>query len=315
MDPATQRAIEARKVLVERTAEQLRSGDRKAIAQAASIVAEERLRECADDLRSALRRATSPHSYVLDALVQIDAEIPIAEFEPFAQSGAGLVLLLRQKDDRAALLRAFVASERGFTEWRALGNRLAAVPPEDFVVHLLAMPIVLQFVVSEGGTESCIAADGIRSSCWTTVKGWPPAASYEFSFEPKNGARVVVDGPFPVFATRTLAKRGGTTRFGWQSDADGCRRRWLTHALRDEADVRVPLLRQAFRVAWKDGTALNALVEAERAKVEAEWRALADACVKARLVTPTRRLALEPPVEVHVRDAREQTADPLPEVK
>jgi hypothetical protein len=166
-----------------------------------------------------------PVDFALDALIELDAELPtdllarIAERRPIE----GLILLSHLDDGAAdTVLLAMLDRERGYG-WFAAANQLFFRRPAGYVAHLLAgLRIQVRLTISDdGGAMSGSGAGGsIGCGTYQSMPGMPPWPSYHLTTSAAPGYRVLATGPTPIYYDRRIGSTG-TGRGGGGLSIDG----------------------------------------------------------------------------------------------
>jgi len=301
----------------------LHSDDLRKVAWGAWSAALNDLAPCVGELRARLvalakvspAQRTFVVRAVLDALIQIDAAVPVVELEPFLASPETMthafVLLVRRADENGPLLRQLFRSQSDTSlVWVASGNLLAAARDPEYVVDLLRSPVHLKVSVVDPG----VLLQPIRSHTherWgeSVPDGYPPVTTYRLGSE---GIKVA-DGPLPVRALRRTDKNGEID-FGTSAGYRSLRRMWFAHVLGDGAPDRLLDQDQWVEVEWSGAKEFLDGVQERRSEIERDFADLITACVKTKLVKATAVDGLRPVVEVQLDDRRKDLGIALPDV-
>jgi len=231
-DPA-QLVPEWTRQLLPRVRAQLEDKDAATVAWGAEAAARFGLREAQDALQGALERwqdqddrnAAHVRRALLDALLRLEAQVPVARLLPLWNETAAFLLIARLHErNGAALLDAFANRlQPSSMRWLAAGNLLAAAPPPGFAAAVARQTEFVLFVdvVDQGqqspdvrpaaqrAAEPQLADEGDAAAhvCTldTTPKGFPPRTSHELTTEGTPGALLVAPGTRPVFEQRGRA--------------------------------------------------------------------------------------------------------------
>jgi hypothetical protein len=295
---------------------------RQRLAELAQLPAEER---------------TCAQLAILDALVQNDASMTAAELEPFGVGFAYepvFALLCRNPDpNRGWLLQHCrdLPVDGPWLDWVATGNVLASLRDPDFATDLLrATAVTRTITVRDPGDEDwelrvermsvcCGSACAAGRSLEVPV-GYPPMVHYSLEVSPTADSTLLTKGPYAVYLRRVehSARRFGTGRSRAIDDDEPIRRArmrhtWLSRMLDREADQPRPIIARTFEVDWHGSAALRALIEQEQHTVRADFRALAELCVAARLTSWTALADAAPDISIRLHDVRQDTSQPLPD--
>jgi hypothetical protein len=313
--------------LVKEALAKLRSDDLPTVAWGAWSIASNKLETCVGELRAQLvafarigqaRRDLALRA-VLDALIQIDAAVPVEELEPFLDQRSvrtqAMVLLARCGDENCpALRRLFRAETDDSLVWVACGNLLAGRRDPEFLLDLLRYPVHLRVSVVEKGIVP--ERERSRATHW----GWqdsgdPPLVTYRLG---ERGI-LIADGPLPVHAWREVreSRTSPKGRLAWsgQESVSSYRRLlriWLGDMLRDSAPDRLLDHDQWVLCEWSGADALLVGVKERREEIARDHRALVDACVAAKVLDAAVAKDCVPSVELEIDDQRKDRTVPLP---
>jgi hypothetical protein len=318
----------------------LRSGDLPTIAWGAWSVASNRLVACTAELQAQLAslakvdpaRRELMVGYLLDALIQVDARVPVDQLRPFFDQrklrAQLLILLLRSGDEVRVTLRRWFRAEDD-PMWSMYGNLLAKARDGEFATAVLSCPVHLKV----SAVDQAIPAEGLvdidevvlhparQRAIWslhTLAAGYPPFASYVVSdlrTDRNPGSFLVGDGPMVLRALREVHP----SMMEWLEREAGSNRGrvygWLAEMLRNRAPDRLLEHDQWVMVQWSGADAFLAAVRERRAEIERDYRALVTACVAAKLVDPAAAKDRLPRIELQFDDRRSDRSVPLPEWK
>ena len=324
-----QRTLELHDALVEEVRAQLSSDDPKTIAWGAHRAAEHRLAGAKHRLRDALgalaKREVDPMHYavttVLDALVQLDADVPVSELEPFFGLAPAVVLLLGRERDIETLLRVFRAQVPGSSAWRACGNALVTRSSPEFVAAVLRATIVPWVRVRDGEpgeTFDLPPPDTVGCSLDFNHGGWPLFPRYEFSHGADARGVLLTAAPFLTAWDRTLRPDASKCTWSGERTLPEARASWLLHLLGKEHEQAVHAIDKDRSVQWRDAASFVADVRALRAQIEADWRKVVTACVDAKLVSADAAKGLVPHIvlgEANLIDYRRDETVRLPDIR
>lgn len=207
---------------------QLAGDEPASVAWAAHLLGEAKLREAIPSLRAALPRAAAMENghfvrlHVLDALVQLDAELATGELLPHAVGELRVpALLLAAKDPAthrdyfAARMEALAGAED--LEWRVCGNLLAARPQPGFAAHCLRhLAFTMRVRVETGepwNPRGGVAVPGPVSNCFGGIAIPPAPPPLPAGFPPSVGYELDRDNA-------TCRTRAGFACIAWRRHAD-----------------------------------------------------------------------------------------------
>ena len=311
--------------LLEEVQAQLRSGHPKTIAWGAHVAAEHRFAKSAlrDALRALAERDNDPVHYaattVLDALVQIGADVPVRELETFLGLGPAVVLLLRQERDTETLLRAFREQDLGFGAWRACGNALVTRNSPEFVAAVLRARIAPWVQVHDGEPSDLLPPSSIGCSFDWEHFGWPQFPRYYFSFGTQVGGEILTSSPFLTTWARMLRPDAGKYTSSSEFTLPEARASWLVHLIGKQHEPAVRSIDKDRALLWRGAASFAADVRALRAAIEADWAKVVAACVDAKVIPADVAKGLAPDIvlgAVNLLDSRTlRIAEPLPDVR
>lgn len=289
-----------REKLTEEVQVQLKSEDLATVAWGAHTAAEFRLRGCIPELRAQLRTKGPANEFValalLDALIQTHASLPDEELRPFVQgitTNSVLALILPQaKPNLSLLLEAYRKCHRGGQSYLRCGQELADAKAPGFALELLREPLWVALTVWDPGKAASAPALGLGhlSGCveLKPPPGYPPCVQYGFDAGSRFEGKWLVDAQSDMESEEHLTAR--TT--------------WMKQLLGKDAESPQFDLMPICNVEWAGLDALRAREQEERTRIRTMHRALADECLKAKLVTEEEVRGLVPQLRVFWIDAR-----------
>ncbi len=267
------------------------------------------------------------HAAVLDALVRLEARVPAAVLRSHlgtANAAAALVLIARDPEEGRETLLAVLPewlSPRLSAPAVAAGNLLARTRTRGLAFLLLSRwTIDLTVTVTDqpdlffGGSASASISCG--DGRLEVPEGFPPHAWYEASFRKGEGAAVLADGPTPVYVTRQERpeRRIGVGAVSAFVDYRETATAWLAMLLGGKEAVPDLPGDESETVFFQGADHLLGVVEALRERLAARFAAGAQAFVEKGLLTAEEAAGLSPPLAVALRDCRQDTEEPLPEM-
>jgi hypothetical protein len=255
----------------------LQSSDARTQAWGAYLVVRDRRQEAVPRLLEMLANypvtegATGdPHDamlQVLDALIQLDAPVPLTNAQRiYAEFPVqSLILLSRSKEETSpALLSIFQSEQRWPSAWLASGNLLLQRRAKGFAAKVVeGMTVHAQITVTQPGSGGGIGSSigcGVGSPA-VPKNGWPQVAVYQFGGCAQSlgtGDQVLAAGPDPATYRRVLTSEYATASLGLfncNPDRDLVRVHYLSALLAsDEPPVRAHVSHTIF---WQDAAAYS----------------------------------------------------------
>ncbi len=314
----------------------LRSEQPGIAAWAAYAAGREDRRILVPDLIRALAKRpgswTSRH--ILDALIRLDAKVPMETLPRFPDriETPVLILALRNGEEafpllHKALAQSFDGRRRIRASGVAAGNALVAARDRTVAALFLGTvePEVRVLVVDSdrihiGG--GAVAMSGHGDGWCEVPEGFPPAVWYELDFQPYRServdARLLVRGPTKDvwyerwenpqrrFIIGDLSGRADTTEvgLGWAASLLGT----------DPAGLRLKGQYDA-KHRWTGAKAYLAFLEEERQRVQRDVAAVLDGLIAAKLLTVQERERLVIRPRFSVNDDRDNKTEALPAIE
>lgn len=254
---------------------------------------------------------------VLDALIQLNARPQAALLAAHAQSHpTHTLVLLANATERQPVLLERLPKSAGLS-WYAVANMLLQDRAPGFAAHLLD-PLRLQLTVSVSesgqvaGIEGTVSA-GVGDGFDESPRGFPPHAEYRLESAARPGFVVLVDGPRPVYYSRTVEAsfQYSTSQLLEAGPTDADRVSYL-HALLAAADVPLPADTLAF-AKWTSSAALIRDIEDQRALVQRQYQNVVAALVGKGLLA--KGGTWTPRIDTRLVDHRTDRTTPLPSVR
>lgn len=264
----------------------------------------------------------------LDALVLLQADLPVELLRHHRRGKSHarcLILMARSpKEYRQDLVSIFDRTS-GRTMWAgnvAVGNLLLALRAPGFASSLLErLDVVLKLTVKDPEDSSIIGAGGGafggRGDSFVRLpENFPPYVHYYFYYRPVLGARLLADGPCPVYYVRREYKRGGLVTgigAGGRELRKSCLE-WLTALLgKKPGEFEVP--KTTYKVIhWETPQTYLSEALAAREKALAPWRDAVILCMKTELLGREEAADLTVPFTLELKDRRGEKREPLPEL-
>ena len=335
--PPVVRGVEA--TLLPEIESRLRSADTGTVAWGAHLAARYHVAAAVPELRAKLATfAVTPDQELkfavlalLEALVQTNAVVPLAELRPFLRGLSrtpALVLLARDLDtNRDYFITEFrrLAGDGAWTEWLACGNLLASVKDAAFALDVLrSVDVTLHVLVRDPDDETFGGSGGSGGSSFRSADGkldvpehHPPTVLYSLSRRGRPGDVLFAAGTKPVYLRRVVRSE---RQFGI-GESDGLRNgeqrethiEWLAELL-DKPVILLPLdFEQRTVIDWRGPDAFTVSMRETHARIAADHAKLVDLCVETRLLMREAVTGLRPAVDVKLRDVRKDKTVPLPE--
>lgn len=309
----------------------LHSDDPRTQAWGAYLALRDRRSEAIPDLLALLAKLQpsqpDPHDAmlaVLDALIQMDAQVPVSEAQRIypAFPVQSLLLLARAEDATPALLDIFNSDQPSPAAWLATGNLLVTRSAEGFALAILErMTVNAVVMVTEpgggggfGGSNFCCGGGATAPSV-----GWPPVGVYGFAGcgnQAPTGGILLAAGTDPVYYQRpvTTSYRTADGACACHPDPDLVRQHYLTALLNDSAEEPPVRAHVTHTILWSGPDAyrgaLLAFIDGQQQVFAKLARRLGDA----ELLSATEARTLRPKLEILLWDQRPSPAEPLPDV-
>ncbi len=310
----------------------LKSSDARTQAWGAFLVVRDRRQDAVPQLLEMLANypvtegATGdPHDamlQVLDALIQLDAPVPLADAQRiYAEFPVqSLILLSRSKEETSpALLSIFQSEQRWPSAWLASGNLLLQRRAKGFAAKVIeGMTVHAVITVTQPGSGGGIGGSmgcGIESPP-APKSGWPLVGVYQFGGCAQSlgtGDQVLAAGPDPATYRRVLTSDYATASLGLfncNADRDLVREHYLSALLpSDEAPVRAHVSHTIF---WQDAAAYNNDMASFIAGQQQVFAELARRLGESHLLSDEEVKTLRPALHIAILDWRSSHETALP---
>ena len=314
----------------------LKSDAKSARAWGAYLSARYELTENAPALVEMLERTTRDNDgseesaslvrVLLDALIQLDAEVPAATLQTlYARYPEETVILLsRSPSDNQSTLFALMSETRpDRVRWLALGNLLSQMRVPGFVALLVReMQIRANISVFSdsntgiGWNGGCGGYGDSRSFC-STPEGFPPVGGYLLTDNAGRGSRLLSEGKRTIYYARLLNLCPGEVNTqALSGKPDQYRQEYLFSMLGVSPDEIEFDVEPRFEIVWKDARQYAREVRRLRAKVRRDYAELLERLQQSELLTSDEAAALAAPnLSFEITDFRSDPNPPsLPEV-
>jgi TonB family protein len=318
----------------------LQSSDVKDVAWGAFTASQYHVVSAVPVLTAALGRELGPDAdarraaelAILDALVQLDAHVPVEALRPSLDRWPipTLILLGSSIGDRDALLLERFSTTNGF-EWQAIANLLLKSKPPGFAFRLLeGLRLRLTIYVTDdpsrgfgSGLGSGIENSGLGrgsengANYVLSVPGFPPLAVYQFVLA-GPGATVLSIGPQTVYYARRMrspAVLPPLTRSTLAKPNDFDRVQYVNALVRERVET-VPLPDQtSVTVVWTNPQAFRQDIPAHRKRVEDLYHNIVSGLVLSKRLTEDESRTLTPNITIAIEDKRSDKAELLPAIE
>jgi hypothetical protein len=302
----------------------LRSDDARDVAWGAFTAGQYHVVPAVPLLTSALGRSLGANRVereatelsLLDALIQLDARVPITVLQPFVARWPvpTSALFLNATGDRNSVLLPLVSSTDG-SFWHAVANLLLAERAPGFAARLLTgLRLTLVVHVTNNANLGFAGGEGFSSEHaldGALAAGFPPLADYRYS-SARPGATVQSVGPITVYYGRRLQTQPAFSRFTYSSPAGprhGDRVAYLNALI---GEGRALEERTQATVVWRGAAALRRAVADHRERVEDRYKIAIGSLVVRGLLSEADSRSLVPDIIVRVEDHRADKSQPLP---
>lgn len=317
----------------------LKSYENAQVAWGAHLAAKDGFKELVPDLRKTLvnleKNSTGTTRYasmaLLDAVIQLDAKLPPGEIEPWLTGHtlpAAMVLMAKdpKKYDELLLdLFDIHSKDRWHSfHWLAAGNQLVQIKSRKIAPRILAgLDVSVSVSLYDAGSNMeqnhMIGpgfGGGFRSGRWLKIpKNYPPVPLYRLEKQSLPKARLLAQGPKPIYYRRLLSKRYRVRSTYTHEDLPRRKLEWICALLDIKISTQPFQLWDGARINWQDGDAYARKIEAERTKVEGAFRSLINRLQGKGMVTKEQVSGVNPSVSIQVFDHRQKDRTPLPEIE
>jgi TonB family protein len=308
----------------------LQSNDAKDVAWGAFTASQRHLASAVPLLTAALTRELGGAAdarrgaelAILDALVQLDARVPVDALRPsLARSPIPtLILLDKAVGNRDALLLERLSATSG-SEWQAIANLLFKSKPPGFAFQLLdGLRLGLTFYVTDDPNSGYGSGLGVGvengPENGRVVAGFPALAEYQFaSFA--AGAATLSIGPQTVYYIRRTRSPGllpPQTHSAAATTRDFDRLQYMNALVREQFGAAPLRDQSSITIVWSSAQALRQDISEHRRSVEDSYRRAVSLLVSSNRLTEDESRRLRPAITIAVKDVRKDTAEPLPAI-
>jgi hypothetical protein len=306
----------------------LQSPDAKDVAWGAFTAGQYQVRSALPLLTAALGRdlggdpntSRAAELAILDALVQLEARLPVEAIGPSLARWPipTLILLNSALGDREALLLEHFSRTGGF-EWRAVANLLLKTKPAGFAFRLLdGLRLNLAIHVTD---DPNVLGGGVGGSCdgpnyAVLVPGFPPLAHYQFVLA-EPGATILSIGPETVYYVRRLRSPATILPLDRSNVAradDHDRVKYVNALVRERVEM-VPLRhKHTATIRWTDSRALQREISVHRRRVEEHYEHVLSVLKSIQRLSEDESRKLTPNVTITVEDYRTDKTETLPPI-
>jgi hypothetical protein len=263
---------------------------------------------------------------VLDALIQFEAQVPVADVERIYPEFPvqSLILLSRSQEDTApTLLTIFRREQRWPAAWLAAGNLLlqrhaegfAAAVVEGMTVHALVTVTASGSGGGFGGSNLCCMGGGVSRP----KLGWPPLGVYAFGgcgdrLQP--GATVLAVGADPAYYYRRVnsSYQVDLATPCCDPDQDLVRQHYLTKLLGDSTERPPVRAHISHSIAWQGPEAYLGELAAFIGEQQHSFPELARRLGERNLLSESEVKTVRPKLQIRILDLRGSQQPALPAV-
>jgi hypothetical protein len=256
----------------------------------------------------------------LDSIIRLRASVPSEKLAPLYERfpDATLIIMARSPSENSEALLSIAEQPGRDVYWVAACNLLAESRAPGFAAFLLkSLKINIEISVYEAGKGHGfgIGGGGV-TGCGASsqdTSGFPPAASYQLTQQPKRDAVVVAPGAHPVFYER-LAVGSGASFSDYGVNRDRYRLEYLASLLGQSVSELGLRERYTKLINWSGVQSYKVDVISFRELVKGNFERLKERCVEKELLSATETEALKPNLIITVNDMRENKTPALPEI-
>jgi hypothetical protein len=302
----------------------LRSDDPRQVAWAVSDATVDQLAAVREDIAVALERYKStasnatPIPWLLDAAVQAKAPIPATTLQAF----------WKQQPVQSALLFPYATGNRDETlvkllpesngaAWFAAANLLIGHQVDGFaaaLVQRVRFHVTVHVTDVPGVGIADATGMGIGETMGWQEPGFPPFPLYRFVSPYHAGARMLLDGPRPVYYQRDVRDAGGWDEYGMSPPTNDEISTYLASITKAFVSL-TPLPERAERtVLWENARQFETEIERIRNPLLGMYQQLVQALVNAGVITSSDAPGTDRAVTVQLEDRRRDRSTPLPSV-
>jgi hypothetical protein len=308
------------------TSRQLQSNDAREVAWGAFQAAQYHVVSAVPFLTATLLKELQGDAHarqaaelaILDALVQLDAQVPVdvlrSSFDRWPVPT--LILLGNATGNRDALLLEYLNATSGL-EWQAIANFLLQTEPPGFAFRLLnGLELRLDICLTDGAIGIGYGG-GMESgpNYAIAVPGFPPLPDYQLSGA-ATGATILSIGPETIYYTRRIA--AGVPSFRPQirstreKPADLDRVRYVSALVRKYVEAMPLGATMPVTIIWHDALTFREDVLRHRSALESRYREIVSLLVWIKDLTEDERQSLHATVRIAIDDYRRDKSIPLP---
>jgi len=258
---------------------------------------------------------------ILDALVQLDAHVPVDLLRPSFSRWPipSLILLNNASGDRDALLLERL-NGRGNFEWQAMANLLLTSKPPGFAFRLLEdLHLRLIIYVTDDPDRGFGATSGsaVENSSTEALgpSGFPPLAEYQFAGA-GPGATIISTGPQTVYYVRRMRSPGVIPQPGSLAAEPGdIDRVQYLNALVKERFAAAPLRATTSQtLVWSNPQAFRRDIAVRRHGIADLYQRIVSFLVSTKQLGEDESRTLSPQIAITIEDRRRDKTEPLPAI-
>ncbi|MEE9127758.1 MAG: hypothetical protein V3U11_11515 [Planctomycetota bacterium] len=318
--------------------QRLKSYDRAQVAWGGYLAAKQGYKQLIPDLRRTLhglmehKGGTLVAMALLDALIQLKADVPARELEPWLSGhtlAASMVLMARNPKNYEDLLLDLYDIQRKDTwnsrYWLAAGNLLVSIQSKKIAARILkGLHVSLAVNLYDTGSDMSqnfsigLGGGGGYGSSRRRLripKNYPPVPLYRLEKQSHKKASLLAPGPKPIYYRRQLSPRYRLRSTYSFENISRRKLEWICALLGIQVDKQPFQLWDGARITWKDADAYVRKIETERKKVEGSFKSLINRLQAKGLVSKEDVEDVNPAVSIQVFDHRQKDPTPLPEIE
>lgn len=257
----------------------------------------------------------------LDALIQLDAEVPAEALLPLYSYAPDevLILLARSTEKNQSALLTLFREDVSNVRWLAAGNLLAQTRAPGFAARLLASLKIKAFVyVYDSEDDHRLFGRGQNGGggCggygMSPGREFPPVGYYDLGDGARRGAIVLATGPRVIYYTRDTEHTSCTPDANWL-DRDSMRVDYLEELLRGSEEMTGFDDSLWQEVVCRDATRCGKALAGARDRIRRAYGALLRLMLSDGLLDGAEAAELKPDITLEVTDARNAKSFPLPD--
>jgi TonB family protein len=265
------------------------------------------------------RRATE--LAILDALVQLDAHVPVDVLRPSFSRWPipSLILLNNASGDRDAFLLERL-NGRGNFEWQAMANLLLESKPPGFAFRLLEdlqLRLIIYVTDDPGRGFGNASGSAVENDSSETIgpSGFPPLAEYQFALA-RPGATIMSTGPQTVYYARRMRSPGVIPQPGsLPAKPSAVDRVQYLNALVKERFASAPLRATTSEtLVWANPEAFRRDIAARRNDIAGLYQRIVSFLVSTKHLSEDEGRTFSPQIAIAIEDRRSDKGEPLPAV-